>query len=506
MGYGNETLALPRDDEFHVYMRDWVIAITFFTVLYIFSHFIIRAFAKKIKDESDRVYLSMFLCTVCLTIALAAMLLLPITIVSNEIIYNFPNSYYTQWLHRELVFALWNKIFWSANIALFMILPFSHFFYQAEGLGGQGQLARIYEALAVLSLVCVMFAGFVYLVRGLLGEEDKVGYLAFSYSIISSFGAVLVLLSTPRGFTTLTTFGMWLYVPVVSRSFMNSKLYSLDLEEQVITEKAQERGFESTSEVEELKTVRAARASFKNSTLHPIFRNIVSIVVTVLNLAFTGYLVLRVFIHLLRQFFSPLFGDPTASELADFLALQDDAKAYRLGSFASLLQILVIIYMMMSAFVGFYYLPLTTWIRPKLRGLSMNRLTLNVACVLLISSSFPVVARSLEITSFDLLGDYSNTTYLRSKQFLIGYKFVFLVALTHRYVTFFNNSLHDLVVNFMSPILVKIKARFRFFSNSLHNLVVNFISPILVKFKARFGYFNNNTGLLDIFNPKPKND
>lgn len=59
------------------------------------------------------------------------------------------------------------------------------------------------------------------------------------------------------------------------------------------------------------------------------------------------------------------------------------------------------------------------------------------------------------------------------------YKFVFVVALTHRYVTFFNNSLHDLVVNFMSP--------------------------ILVKFKARFGYLNN-TGLLDLFTPKPKND
>lgn len=39
------------------------------------------------------------------------------------------------------------------------------------------------------------------------------------------------------------------------------------------------------------------------------------------------------------------FGDPTANELADFLALQDDAKAYRLGSFASLLQILVILYL-----------------------------------------------------------------------------------------------------------------------------------------------------------------
>lgn len=85
----------------------------------------------------------------------------------------------------------------------------------------------------------------------------------------------------------------------------------------------------------------------------------------------------------------------------------------------------------------------------------------------------------IEITSFDLLGDYSNTTYLRSQQFLIAYKFVFLVALTHRYVTFFNKSLHDILVNFMTP--------------------------IMAKFKTKFGYMKN-TGLLDIHSPRPKND
>lgn len=476
--YKNETLALPREDEFHVYMRDWVIAITFSTTLYIISHFIIRAFAKR-RDDSERVYLSMFLCTVCLAISLAAMLLLPITIISNEIIYNYPNYYYTQWLHRELIFALWNKIFWSANIALFIILPFSHFFYEAEGLGGHGQLARIYEALAVLVLVVMMFGGFVFLLSGLLVDDEKVGYLPFSYSIISYVGALFVLLSTPRGFTTLTTFGMRLYVPVVSRSVMDGRLYSFDLAEQVIIDRSSENGYQTPADTEELNSIRAARASYRDSTLHPIIRNIFSIVATVLNLVFTGYLVLRVFIHLLRQFFSPiLFGDPTASDLADFLALQDDAKAYRLGSFASLLQILVIIYMMSSAFVGFYYLPITTHIQPKRRGMSMEKITLNVACVLLISSSFPVVARILEITSFDLLGDYSNTTYLRSKEFLMAYKFVFLVALTHRYVTFFNNSIHDLVVNFMSPLLVQLKARFGYLNNSrLLAVLLDFFKP-----------------------------
>lgn len=470
MEHGSATLSLVAPDEFHVYTRDWVIAITFCSILLLVSHFIIRAFAK-IKVYSNA-YLPLLLCTVCLAISLAAMLLLPITIISNEII-NY-GSIYTQWLHRELIFALWNKIFWSANIALFVVIPFSVFFHQAEGWGRGGILARIYEAWLNLLLVGVIFGAFVYTLRGLFAEEASFAYLPFSYSIISSIGSFLVLLSTPRGFTTLTTYGMWLYLPVASRENMEDKVAALSHEEGVILDKGRDRGYQTTSELDTLKAIRNELSSFQTSSLHPIYRIILSFLITVINLLFTGYLVLRVFIHLLRQFFSPF--DPTARQLIDFLALQDDA-AHRLGSFASLLQILVIAYMITSAFVGFYNLSITKHIKPKLSSLSVDGLTLNVTCVLLISSSFPVVARILEITSFDLLGDYSNTTYLRSPEFLIVYKIVFLVALTQRYVTFFNRS-----------------------------ILVDFISPILVKLRTKSGYLNNNAGLLDIHNSKPKNE
>jgi len=279
----------------------------------------------------------------------------------------------------------------------------------------------------------------------------------------------------------LTTFGLWLYLPVSSRQVADDKLYALNMDEQVILERQKERDL-TLAEMDTLRTIRAERATFQTSSLHPIIRNILSLLITTVNLAFAGYLVLRVVIHLFRYFFSPLFGDPTASDLADFLALQDDAKAYRLGSFASLLQILVIMYMMTSAFVGFYSLPITNRIRPKLHGLSMEKLTLNVTCVLLISSSFPVVARILEITSFDLIGDYSNTTYLSSDKFLYLYKAVFSMALTHGLVTFFNQSLHDILVNFMRPILERYKTQF---GNS---------TPL------------NNSGLLEVHSPKRKSE
>jgi hypothetical protein len=61
------------------------------------------------------------------------------------------------------VAGLWNKIFWGANLSLFFILPLAYFYYEAEGLGGKGALARLYEAAVVFALVSSMLAGLVYL-------------------------------------------------------------------------------------------------------------------------------------------------------------------------------------------------------------------------------------------------------------------------------------------------------------------------------------------------------
>jgi hypothetical protein len=126
-----------------------------------------------------------------------------------------------------------------------------------------------------------------------------------------------------------------------------------------------------------------------------------------------------------------------------------------------------------------------------------------------------------EITSFDLLGDYSNTPYLRNQNFLFAYKFVFLVALTHRYVTFFNQlmALPQRYVTFFNRLvvlthryvtyckqLVALSHRYlTFFTKSLRDILVNSMTFILAKLKTRFGYINN-TGLLDIHSSKPKND
>ena len=46
---------------------------------------------------------SFWLCTFTLTVSLGAVLLLPMSIFSNEIMIMYPNSYYIKWLNGSLI-------------------------------------------------------------------------------------------------------------------------------------------------------------------------------------------------------------------------------------------------------------------------------------------------------------------------------------------------------------------------------------------------------------------
>jgi len=293
----------------------------------------------------------------------------------------------------------------------------------------------------------LIFGGFVYLLRGiLLNEKENLDYLPFMYSLISVTGALFVLFSTPIGFTTLTEYGLKLYLPASSRHRLKEKIHALDLEEQVITSRISDnhcsRG-EKDLQQRRLQEVRTKLISLHRTTMHPLISNVLSLMITVLNLAFAAYVVLRVFIHL-------MFFAHHASSNLDFLTLQDSSAA----SFSSFWQVAVIIYMMTSAVVGFYNLPLMERIKPQVGHTSMAKLIINMGCILLISSSFPVVARILEITSFDLLGDYSHTKYLRNELFLDIYKTAFMMVFAYRYFIFFNKSWHDTgLVSFLANLM-----------------------------------------------------
>lgn len=47
------------------------------------------------------------LCTFTLAVALGAVLLLPFSIISNEVLLSLPRNYYIQWLNGSLIHGTW---------------------------------------------------------------------------------------------------------------------------------------------------------------------------------------------------------------------------------------------------------------------------------------------------------------------------------------------------------------------------------------------------------------
>lgn len=92
---------------------------------------------------------------------------------------------------------------------------------------------------------------------------------------------------------------------------------------------------------------------------------------------------------------------------------------------------------MTATFVGLYSLRRMSSLRPKLANTSLHKLVLNIAIIQLVSSSFPVVARTLGLISFDLLGYYSSWHQLRNDIWSYLYKIVFILVLSHQYFQLF---------------------------------------------------------------------
>ncbi|KFQ44243.1 Protein LMBR1L, partial [Nestor notabilis] len=193
-----------------------------FASLYILCHFIITHF----KQHTDLAAVTLEadagpshrlgLCTFTLAVALGAVLLLPFSIMSNEVLLSFPHNYYIQWLNGSLVHGLWNLVFLFSNVSLVFLMPFAYFFTESEGFAGskKGIMARLYETSVVLLLLTLLAPGR----PGPEGKDSQYHwpdptvstdlweyYLPYLYSCISLFGVLLLLLCTPFGLSTMFT-------------------------------------------------------------------------------------------------------------------------------------------------------------------------------------------------------------------------------------------------------------------------------------------------------------
>uniref|UniRef100_A0AAY4CXW4 Uncharacterized protein n=1 Tax=Denticeps clupeoides TaxID=299321 RepID=A0AAY4CXW4_9TELE len=268
-------------------------------------------------DDEDATVnkIALWLCTFSLSVSMGAVLLLPISILSNEILLSFPHSYYMQWLNGSLIHGLWNMVFLFSNLSLVFLLPFAYFFTESEGFAGskKGLMSRVYETAVELLLLSLLVLGVVWVASALLNgttARDSLYdlweyYLPYLYSCISLFGVLLLLCKficdPPLGAASFSMF----------------------------------------------------------------------------------------------------------------------------GSLGAAVQIILILYLMVSSVVGFYSSPLFVKLLPIAQDTTLTQIIGNCVSLLVLSSALPVFSRTLGITHFDLPGDFGRYNWLGNFHIVFLYNVLF---------------------------------------------------------------------------------
>nr|KAF6374124.1 limb development membrane protein 1 like [Pipistrellus kuhlii] len=399
-----------REQLFHERVRECIISTLLFATLYILCHITLTHFKRPaefttVDDEDATVNkIALELCTFTLAVSLGAVLLLPFSIISNEVLLSLPRNYYIQWLNGSLIHGLWNLVFLFSNLSLIFLMPFAYFFTESEGFAGskKGVLGRVYETVVMLMLLTLLVLGMVWVASAIV-DNNKTSreslydfweyYLPYLYSCISFLGVLLLLVCTPLGLARMfSVTGKLLVKPRVLED-LEEQLYCSAFEEAALTR----RICNPTScwlpldmellhrQVLALQTQRVLlEKRWKASAWQ---RNLGYPLAMLCLLLLTGLSVLIVAIHILEL-------------------LIDEAAMPR-G-----MQVVLIFYLMVSSIVGFYSSPLFRGLRPRWHDTAMTQIIGNCVCLLVLSSALPVFSRTLGLTRFDLLGDFGRFNWL----------------------------------------------------------------------------------------------
>ncbi|XP_056305010.1 limb region 1 homolog-like protein [Danio aesculapii] len=431
-----------REQIFHDRVRETIICVLLFICLYILSHFILTHFKKSAEFVTDDIEdatvnkIALWLCTFTLSVAVCAVLLLPISILSNEVLLTFPHSYYMQWLNGSLIRGLWNLVFLFSNLSLVFLMPFAYFFTESEGFAGskKGVMARVYETAVMLLLLSLLVLGIVWVASALLHHNTAREslydlweyYLPYLYSGISLFGVLLLLLCTPFGLSRMFSVTGSLLVKPRLLENLEETMNCAVFEEASLSRKLKSSNtcwisahLEALNK--EFLSVQSKRIALElRKRASPWQRNLVYPVAMLLLLALTAVSVLMVCFHVLELLFD---------ESAMPRGMEDPhlglASFSMLGSLGAAVQVVIILYLMVSSVVGFYSSPLFTGLLPRAQDTTLTQIIGNCVSLLILSSALPVFSRTLGITKFDLLGDFGRHDWLGSFHIVFLYNMLF---------------------------------------------------------------------------------
>ncbi|XP_060052870.1 limb region 1 protein homolog isoform X1 [Erinaceus europaeus] len=410
------------------------------------------------QEDEDAVVnrISLFLSTFTLAVSAGAVLLLPFSIVSNEVLLAFPHSYYIQWLNGSLIHGLWNLASLFSNLCLFILMPFAFFFLESEGFAGlkKGLRARVLETLVMLVLLASLILGIVWVASALM-DQDAASmeslydlwefYLPYLYSCVSLLGCLLLLVCTPVGLSRMfTVTGQLLVKPAILED-LDEQMCVITLEEEALQRRLNGLSSSSTRdsgvpelarELQRVKTLKTKLERRKKASAWE--RNLVYPAVMVLLLMETSVSVLLVARNILY-----LLLDETAMPKGAQGPGIGIVSLSAFGLVGAALEIVLIFYLMVSSVVGFYSLRVFGSFVPKKDDTTMTKIIGNCVSILVLSSALPVMSRTLGITRFDLLGDFGRFNWLGNFHIVLAYNLLFAVVTTLCLVRKFTSAVRE---------------------------------------------------------------
>ncbi|GJQ80804.1 hypothetical protein Trydic_g16002, partial [Trypoxylus dichotomus] len=368
---------------------------------------------------------------------------------------------------------LWNYVFLFSFISLFVLLPFAYLFTESEGLFGHRKklLARAYETSIVLALLSLAVFGLTYVISSLIDKEkssiqtilDLWSYhLPFLYSCISFIGVLMLLVCTPLGFVRLFDIvGQYLIKPKFLRD-INEEYFACALEEESLRRRlkhAQSTGNSYVSPAPmslDYRPIVQDEYNLPNSLLRlrngelqsglsvilteietkrklldkqrktsSLRRNLVYPVAMLLLIGLTGITVLIV----VQNTVELLIGIK-ALPLSSRQFTLGISSLSMLGPLGAALEIVLILYLIVTSSIGLYSSPPMYKIRPRAHSTPFSLIIGNCTLVLILSSALPLLAKILGITNFDLLGDFGSIEWLGNFKIVLLYNLVFAGAAT----------------------------------------------------------------------------
>uniref|UniRef100_A0A1I8JFG7 Lysosomal cobalamin transporter n=1 Tax=Macrostomum lignano TaxID=282301 RepID=A0A1I8JFG7_9PLAT len=378
---------------FDAAVRDLLISSLLFVVLFLLAYQALshcrRADPELLRlDNEERIVdtVTLLVCTLSLAVAIATVLLLPLSVISNEVKLAYPDSFYMQWLTGTLVLQLWRWVSLSANLCIFLLLPFAYLFSESQGYPGSrpGLLARFYETLCTFCLLCVVLFGlgttlFAFFWHGSFLDLWRV-YLPALFSLVSFCSVLLLLLCTPMGHVYLLLFafrGASAQLKARLANRPNDRLRS-QLEQL-------HRATAPSEFCLRIGPQQQQQADSLHQSQH----------------------------HLHGAAFS--FGVRSLSSL---------------GGLGALLQTALVLHSLACSLTGLYSLGPMKRRALRPRDTPLMHMLLNAFCLLLSASALPLQARLLGITTFSLLGTFDSASdyWLDNLPLILIYDLVFAFA------------------------------------------------------------------------------